>query len=113
MTFSPRCGVPDVAVVGGGPAGSTCALLLARAGARVSLIDRRWPRTLPVELLSARARRILEFHLQQPLLQLFDGCEIFETVSLWGTSQPVSWSAMCNPWGYSLAVNRAIFDERS
>ncbi len=30
----------DVAVVGGGPAGSTCALLLARAGLRVTLIER-------------------------------------------------------------------------
>lgn len=111
MRISPRSREPDVAVVGGGPAGSTCALLLARAGARVALIDRRRHRFSPVELVSGRARRILESHLKQPLLQLFYGCEIFETVSLWGTSQPVSWSAMCSPWGYGLAVNRANFDE--
>ena len=30
----------DVAVVGAGPAGSTCAYHLARAGARVALVDR-------------------------------------------------------------------------
>jgi flavin-dependent dehydrogenase len=31
----------DVIVVGGGPAGSVCATLLARAGARVTLIERQ------------------------------------------------------------------------
>src|SRR5215510_11041684 len=36
---------PDVIVVGAGPAGSIAALVLARAGARVRLIDRaRFPR---------------------------------------------------------------------
>jgi menaquinone-9 beta-reductase len=36
---------PDVVIVGAGPAGATAALVLARAGARVTLIDRaRFPR---------------------------------------------------------------------
>lgn len=38
----------DVAVIGAGPAGSTCAYRLARAGARVLLIDKaRFPRDKP------------------------------------------------------------------
>ena len=94
-------------VVGGGPAGAICAFLLARAGARVALIRRCRNRFSAVELLSARARRILETYLDQRL----DGCEISETLSSWDTQQPVSWSAMCNPWGYGLAVDRATFDE--
>lgn len=33
---------PDVLIVGGGPAGSMAALVLARRGARVTLVDRAW-----------------------------------------------------------------------
>ena len=42
----------DVAIVGAGPAGSATALLLARAGARVLLLDRARCRTqgAPAEL---------------------------------------------------------------
>ena len=44
-----RCrirGDPDVLIAGAGPAGSVAALVLARAGARVQLVDRaRFPRT--------------------------------------------------------------------
>jgi flavin-dependent dehydrogenase len=37
--------------------------------------------------------------------------EIHETVSLWGTSEPVTWNAMLNPWGAGIAVERRSFDE--
>jgi len=52
----------DVAVVGAGPAGSATALLLARAGARVLLVDRaRFPREKPCsEYLSPESTRVLE-----------------------------------------------------
>jgi flavin-dependent dehydrogenase len=39
------------------------------------------------------------------------GVEIRETVSLWGSSNPVTWSAMCNPYGAGLAITRSSFDE--
>jgi flavin-dependent dehydrogenase len=52
----------DAAVVGAGPAGSATALLLARAGARVLLLDRaRFPRDKPCsEYLSPESTRVLE-----------------------------------------------------
>lgn len=53
---------PDVIVVGGGPAGSSTAFALARAGITATLIDRaRFPRTKPcAEYLSPQSSRILE-----------------------------------------------------
>ncbi len=61
----------QVLVVGGGPAGSVTALLLARAGVTVSLVDRaRFPRPKPCgECLNPGAVAALNrLHLLQPVL---------------------------------------------
>jgi len=54
--------VLDVAVVGGGPAGAVTALCLARAGARVALVDRRaFPRDKACgDLVGPRGVRLLD-----------------------------------------------------
>jgi len=56
----------DVAIVGAGPAGSTAALRLASAGARVLLVDRaRFPRDKPCGGgVTLRAARLLPFSIE-------------------------------------------------
>ena len=100
----------DVAVIGGGPAGAICALELARQGISVGLIfDTRIGKDT-VELVSGRARRLLEQLIKQPLIGMIEGIEVQETISLWGTRSPVSWNAMYNPWGAGVAVSREALD---
>jgi flavin-dependent dehydrogenase len=101
----------DVAIVGGGPAGAICALLLARDGARVGLVHRAGCQGGCIELVSGRARRLIGLHCPDFSGRAAPGVEVHETISLWGTPEPVTWNAMCNPWGPGLAVERAPFDE--
>jgi flavin-dependent dehydrogenase len=101
----------DVAIIGGGPAGSICALLLARGGAQVILMDRGNPRTSQIELVSGQARRFLEEQLGDSLIEAVGGTEVFQTISLWDTPAPVIWNAIVNPWGMGVAVSRSIFDQ--
>lgn len=58
----PRATEVDAIIVGAGPAGSATALLLARAGHTVALLDRRrFPRSKPCgDCLSAEAARVLD-----------------------------------------------------
>lgn len=101
----------DVIIVGGGPVGAICALLLACGGARVTLIDRGGVRFGMTELVSGRAMRMIEERIGDSIFQTIQGVEVFETVSLWNTPSPVTWSSICNPWGAGLALDRLVLDE--
>jgi flavin-dependent dehydrogenase len=97
----------DVAVVGAGPAGSISALLLARAGARVALIDRGLPRPAMGEGVPPSARPLFERlgidiggpHLRSP-----------GTVSCWGSDVPTEISFVMSPFGAGWHLDRARFD---
>jgi geranylgeranyl reductase family protein len=67
----------DVAIVGGGPAGSTAAYRLARAGATVLLVDRAtFPRDKPCGGgVTGRAARLLPFSIEPVVEDVVDRLE--------------------------------------
>ncbi|MDQ3186814.1 MAG: NAD(P)/FAD-dependent oxidoreductase [Pseudomonadota bacterium] len=100
----------DVAVVGGGPAGAICAFMLARGGACVSLVHWDGYSIGGIELVSGRARRTIEQYCPDFFRRVAPGLEVHETISLWGTPEPVTLSAMFNPWGAGVALERELLD---
>ncbi len=100
----------DFLIVGGGPAGTLTALQLSIAGARVALLQWLNTQKFALEMLSGRARRVIEGRVGS-LLEIASAKEIDETISLWDTPIPVCWSSIGDPWGAGVSVDRLYFDE--
>jgi geranylgeranyl reductase family protein len=100
----------DVLVVGSGPAGSVCAAVLARGGARVALLDKAaFPRDKACgDLIGPRGVRVLD-ELQLPLP---GGPRVGPMVVVGPTGRRVrlpSATGLTYP-GYGLAASRSTFD---
>src|SRR3954468_16917574 len=101
----------DVLVVGGGPAGSVAALVLARAGARVGLVDKaRFPRDKACgDLVGPRGVQLLD----DLGIKIPGSRQVGDMIVVGPTGRRVR--LPCRPGltypGYGFAAPRAVFDE--
>ena len=105
-----RDGRFDVTVVGGGPAGSVAALVLARAGARVALVDKaRFPRDKACgDLVGPRGVQLLD----DLGIKIPGSRQVGDMIMVGPTGRRVR--LPCRPGitypGYGFAAPRAVFD---
>lgn len=103
----------DVAIIGGGPAGSVSALLLANAGLDVTLLHAdcfSLKRRLRAETLSPAAAPILTRLDLLQSVQLDRMPRVTSFVSHWGTTYPVVRPGFIVPEAPSFVIDRFTFD---
>ncbi len=103
----------DVAVLGGGPAGSTAALELAQRGVDVALFhapERGYPRT--IETLAPVARPLLEKVGVWAALPGDGHQPVYGSRSRWGGEGVKETSYVFHPHGHGWRLDRSRFDER-
>lgn len=104
----------DVIVAGAGPAGTVAAFQLARAGARVTLIDRLRPGPARIgEVLPGAACRILAILGLEETLQPETGAvraRVGGRLFAWGSEIPVADDAFADPYGPGQRLDRLQFD---
>lgn len=104
--------VVSVAIIGGGPAGATAALLLARGGVDVVLFERSSrARSERGEVLAPEGRSALSqigLWEQRPIGAM-SPCNSMRIA--WRSDRPIERSAITNPYGCGWHLNRTLFDD--
>ncbi|MGH3715158.1 MAG: NAD(P)/FAD-dependent oxidoreductase [Micromonosporaceae bacterium] len=103
----------QIAVVGGGPAGATCATLLARAGYGVTLYEKsRFPRYHIGESLAPAAQPILELSGALPKVEAAGFLVKLGGLMRWGGEDfTIQWESVFGKGLYTWQVERADFDK--
>lgn len=101
----------DVLVVGGGPAGTACALTLARLGKSVLVVERtRYGDWRPGETLAPVANAALEeLGILGSLFAAGSKC-CFGIEACWGSTQLYALDFIFDPYGLALQIERPCFD---
>ena len=111
MADSDAPGSVDVLVIGGGPAGSAAALLLAKQGWQVVIADRPQPRTSRiVETLPPPSRSTLKSLGLWTRFVAAGHVPAHGIVSWWDSVQPTEHDFIVNPSGTEWHVDRRDFD---
>jgi flavin-dependent dehydrogenase len=102
----------DVAVVGGGPAGSIAALTLARAGVRVAIVDAGDGSSPRVgETVPPRFHREISSLVEWTEAARELAVPAYGNRSAWGSAEPDAQSFVARPHGHGLQLDRPRFDE--
>ena len=98
-------------IVGGGPSGAIAALRLARAGARVLVVDRERPgRVEAAEILSPDGRELLDREGLWNLIPWNLSCPCTAMAAAWESADPVWTSFTLNPAGCAWHLDRIRLD---
>jgi flavin-dependent dehydrogenase len=101
----------DVAIIGAGPAGAATALVLARAGLDVLLVERSsGVSSRPGETLSPSVRLALEALGLRQDFEEAGHLRSAGTRSAWGSAEAVENASLYDPYGPGWHVDRALFD---
>lgn len=102
----------DVIIVGGGPAGTSCAISLAKAGRKVIVMERSGYEAMRVgETLPPAVRLLLgELGVWERFMR--DGhAPSPGIISVWGSSEIYEHDFILNPYGAGWHIDRRRFDE--
>ncbi|MBL8213778.1 MAG: NAD(P)/FAD-dependent oxidoreductase [Bryobacterales bacterium] len=101
----------DVAIAGAGPAGTACAIQLARLGRSVLLLHQATGRPQPGEALPPAANRLLrELGVMEPFLA-GGHLPCFGNQSAWGDDHLRSTDFLSAPDGHGWHIDRSRFDD--
>lgn len=100
----------EVAVIGGGPAGASCAATLARQAVDVLLLDATPAAPRTGEILQASARPMLAALGIDPGRDLALHLPLTRIRSAWGTPRLAETDPIRSPYGEGWSLDRAVFD---